>query len=335
MKSILLVLVVVLCASCSPKLNKKVLKGHAFGTTYTVLYYGDTSIESARLALDSIFYAVNKSMSTYLPQSDISKINAGDSTIATDMMFQEVFTLSRKVNQQSQGYFDPTVGVLRNAYGFGDVQPLTHIDTLVLDSLMQYVGWKKVRLLDNGRIQKEHEQIYFDFNAIAKGYGIDRIAEYLDQQHIEDYLIELGGELIAKGANKEKKQSWIVGVENINSPLGNRSYGATLRLENRAMAASGNYRKTRIDSISGKRYVHTINPLTGSAEHSDVLSAAVLAPTCAQADAWATAFMAMGLERSKNVLKNLKDIEAYLIYEDGVSNQKVYTTAGFKTILIN
>jgi len=146
------------------------------------------------------------------------------------MMFQEVFTLSRKVNQQSQGYFDPTVGVLRNAYGFGDVQPLTHIDTLVLDSLMQYVGWKKVRLLDNGRIQKEQE--------------------YLDQQHIEDYLIELGGELIAKGANKEKKQSWIVGVENINSPLGNRSYGATLRLENRAMAASGNYRKTRIDSIS-------------------------------------------------------------------------------------
>ena len=103
----------------------------------------------------------------------------------------------------------------------------------------------------------------------------------MDNQHIEDYLIELGGELSAKGENKEKTQAWVVGIESIDSPLENRSYSATLNHDNRAMAASGNYRKTRIDTISGKRYVHTINPLTGSAERSDVLSAVVLAPTCA------------------------------------------------------
>ena len=273
-------------------------------------------------------------MSTYVPQSDISKINTGDSTVVTDAMFQEVFMLSQKVNQQSQGYFDPTIGVLRNAYGFGDVKPLTNINKAVLDSLMHYVGWHKVALQEDGTIRKQHPEIYFDFNAVAKGYGIDQIARYLDNQHIEDYLIELGGELSAKGENKEKAQAWVVGIESIDSQLENRSYGATLNLENRAMAASGNYRKTRIDTISGKRYVHTINPLTGSAERSDVLSAVVLAPTCAQADAWATAFMAMGLERSKEVLKNRNDIEAYLIYEDTLQkSQAVYTTVGFEQVL--
>jgi len=327
-------LISIFCVSCSSKLDKKVLKGKAFGTTYTIQYYGDISTEKTRIDLDAIIYSVNESMSTYLPQSDISKINAGDSTIITDTMFQEVFMLSRKVNQQSYGYFDPTVGVLRNAYGFGDVQPLTQIDTTVLDSLMQYVGWEKVALLKDGRIRKHREEIYFDFNAIAKGYGIDQIAAYLDQQQIEDYLIELGGEISAKGINKGKEQAWIVGIENIDSPLEGRSYGATLYLENRAMAASGNYRKTRIDTISGKRYVHTINPLTGSAERSDVLSASVLASTCAEADAWATAFMAMGLERSKRVLSNLKHVEAYLIYQDTLQkSQAIYATVGFKEVL--
>ncbi len=322
------------CISCSTtSLDKKVIQGQAFGTTYTIQYYGDRPEKNIQLALDSIFYAVNTSMSTYVPQSDISKINTGDSTVVTDAMFQEVFMLSRKVNQQSQGYFDPTIGVLRNAYGFGDVKPLTSIDKVILDSLMQYVGWHKVALQANGTIRKQHPEIYFDFNAIAKGYGIDQIAHYLDNQHIEDYLIELGGELSAKGENKEKTQAWVVGIESIDSPLENRSYSATLNLDNRAMAASGNYRKTRIDTISGKRYVHTINPLTGSAERSDVLSAVVLAPTCAQADAWATAFMAMGYERAMQALKNESSIEAYLIYADSLGQEQVYITPGFEEVL--
>ena len=258
MRYILLFLVFIFCFSCAEEQKKKVIAGQAFGTRYTIQYYGSQSMEDVRIGVDSVVYAVNKSMSTYLPQSDISKINTGDSTIIIDTMFRDVFTLSRKLNQQSQGYFDPTTGVLRNAYGFGDTQPIEHIDKAILDSLMQYVGWHKVQLQKNGTIKKEHPEIYFDFNAVAKGYGIDRIAYYLDVNQASDYLIELGGELRAKGQHISKNQAWVVGIENIDSPLEDRSYGATLNLENSAMAASGNYRKTRVDSLTGKRYVHTL-----------------------------------------------------------------------------
>ena len=332
--SLSFILVVVGCSTSMQQ--RRVVQGQAFGTTYTIQYDSERNDEEeVQKGIDSVIYVMNKSMSTYLPQSDISRINAGDSTVVIDAMFREVFMLSRKLNQQSGGYFDPTIGVLRNAYGFGDVQPLESIDQLTLDSLMQYVGWHKVALKEGGTIKKESPEIYFDFNAIAKGYGIDRIAAYFDKKEIANYLIELGGELSARGTNSVKEQLWVVGVEKPDSPLEERTYGATLGLKDQAMAASGNYRKTRIDPISGDHYVHTINPLTGSAERSDILSAVVVAPSCALADAWATAFMAMGLERAKAVLPGLDTIEAYLIYatSSDTSKWEVYTTSGFEALL--
>ena len=331
--SILLFLVLFSCNS-PEKSDQITIQGEAFGTTYAVTYFGNAK-ESPQIKkrIDSVIQVVNASMSTYIPNSDISKINKGDSSIVVDAMFKDVFTLSRKLHRLTNGYFDPTVGGLRNAYGFGDTKPLAVIDSTTLDSMMQYVGLDKVQLSPQGTIQKKYPEIYFDFNAIAKGYGIDRIAVALEQRKIENFLIELGGEIRAKGKNLLKEKSWIVGVESIYSSTENRVATAALRLEDKSMAGSGNYRKNRVDPLTGKQYVHTINPLTGSAEKSNVLSANVIASTCAEADAWATAFMAMGLERSKEVLASQNDIDAYLVFSDGKDTTDIYITEGFKKVL--
>ena len=329
--------VALLLFSCAEKLPEaKVLQGDAFGTTYNSQYFSEAEFD-AQKGLDSVLALVNKSVNTYMPESDISKINQGDTTVVVDEIFKEVFRISEIVYTNSEGYFDPTVGILRNAYGFGDTEPSSEIDSTVLDSLRRFVGFQKVKLLGNGTIRKQYPEIYFDFNAVAKGYGIDKIGEYFDAKGVSDYLIELGGELLAKGKNLTKDQYWIAGIEAIDSELDDRSYLATVRLENVGMASSGNYRKFRINPRTGKKYVHTINPLTGFAEESDVTSATVLAPTCGLADAYATAFMAMGLERSKKLLEQTDGIEAYLTYtsenSEGDEHGR-YITTGFENQLV-
>lgn len=327
--------ILVLTVSCnSPEKQKLyITTGNAFGTTFSIQHYSEKEINLEK-GIDSVIYKVNKSVSTYMPSSDISKINKGDSTVIVDAIFKEVYRISEIVYTNSEGYFDPTIGVLRNAYGFGDVQPVEKIDALVLDSLRKYVGFRKVALLSDGSIQKKYPEIYFDFNAVAKGYGIDCIANYLESLNVENYIIELGGELVAKGLHLEKNKPWVVGIEAITSELENRSYEAKLKLDNRAMASSGNYRKYRIDPETGKKYVHTLNPITGSAEKSDVTSASVLASTCGFADAYATTFMALGLEKSKKLLNSLDGVEAYLTYNDSLNNPQVFMTDGFKDQLI-
>lgn len=336
MKYFSLLVLLICITSCSQEVQNKItVKGEAFGTSYAIAYFGNVAeAKDIQKGIDSVVYVVNKSMSTYIHNSDISKINRGDSTIVVDTMFREVFTLSRKLHTLTQGYFDPTVGGLRNAYGFGDTKPLAVIDSASLDSMMQYVGLDKVRLSSRGTIEKEHSEIYFDFNAIAKGYGIDRIAVFLQNEKKENFLIELGGELRGQGRNLTKDNSWFVGVESIDSQIENRSAVIVLHLNDRSMAGSGNYRKNRVDSLTGKQYVHTINPITGSAEKSDVLSANVIAPTCAEADAWATSFMAMGLEQSKAVLATLKNVDAYLVFSQGENTTGTYITAGFEKLIV-
>ncbi len=326
------------CASKEPK--KRVLQGNAFGTTYTIQFFSqpdsmmnseDFSIEKG---IDSVIHRVNKSVSTYMPNSDISKVNRGDTTVIVDNIFKEVFRISETVYTNSQGYFDPTIGVLRNAYGFGDVKPIKVIDSIVLDSLMKFVGFKKVFISKTAKVVKQYPEIYFDFNAVAKGYGIDCLGNYLESKNIENYIIELGGEVLAKGKNLEKQKWWTAGVESVSSQLENRSAIEVVVLKNKAMAGSGNYRKFRVDSVSGKKYVHTLNPLTGSAEQSDVTSATVIASSCGEADAYATALMALGLKKSIEMLKVTDAIEAYLTYTDSLNIEQVYKTEGFEKLLV-
>ncbi len=335
MRKLFLIPVLLLFVFCEKKEPRPFfLQDDAFGTTYNIQFYSERDIDFKK-GLDSVIDAVNHSVSTYIPDSDISKVNQGDSTVVVDSIFKEVFEISEEVNKKTNGYFDPTIGVLRNAYGFGDVKPLKEIDSITLDSLMEYVGFHKVNINPDGTVSKEYPQIYFDFNAVAKGYGIDCLGRYLESKGVNDYLIELGGEILTKGENLEKKQKWVVGIEAVDSELEDRSYETTVTLKNEGMASSGNYRKFRIDSLTGKKYVHTLNPLTGSAEMSDVTSSTVIAPTCAVADAYATAFMALGMEKSRQVLKSLPNVEAYLTFNDSLNNHQVFMTEGFKRRLGN
>jgi thiamine biosynthesis lipoprotein len=333
MKKLIFIPLLLLFIFCEKKeATHRFLQGEAFGTTYNIQFYSENDIDFKK-GLDSVIDAVNHSVSTYIPDSDISKVNKGDSTVVVDSIFREVFEISAEVNKKTNGYFDPTIGVLRNAYGFGDVKPLKEIDSTTLDSLMKYVGFHKVKIKSDGTISKEYPQIYFDFNAVAKGFGIDCLGRYLESKGVTDYLIELGGEILAKGENIQKGQEWVVGIEAVDSELENRSFEATVKLKNVGMASSGNYRKFRIDSLTGKKYVHTLNPLTGSAEMSDVTSSTVIAPTCGVADAYATSFMALGLEKSKELLKSLPNVEAYLTYTDSLNQHRVFVTDGFKKLM--
>ncbi|MGB3343770.1 MAG: FAD:protein FMN transferase [Aequorivita sp.] len=330
MKQSLFLLSIFLLFSCNQKKVEPIyLEGEAFGTAYHIQLYSKENFD-AQKGIDSVIESINHSLSTYIPDSDISKINSGDSTVVVDFNFREVFEISAEVNKTTDGYFDPTIGVLRNAYGFGDVKPLKNIDSKTLDSLMQFVGFNKVKLNEDGTISKKFPQIYFDFNAVAKGFGVDCIGRYLESKGVTDYLIEVGGEILTKGINLASGQEWTIGIETPDSELEDREYKAIVKLKNEGLAASGNYRKFRVDSATGKRYVHTLNPLTGSAEQSDITSSTVIAPTCGVADAYATAFMALGIEKSKEVLKKLPDVEAYLTYTDSLNQDQLFVTEGFK-----
>lgn len=320
--------------SCANQEEKEqVITGEALGTSYQVKFYHEEDLD-LRKGLDSIFEVINTSMSTYRQDSDISKINAGDTTVTVDEHFQKVFRDSRKIYRESEGYFDPTVGNLVNAYGFGPKQGLKELSETKIDSMMQYVGFGKLQLSEDNKLRKEITEIYLDFNAIAKGYAVDVMGEYLEDQNVEDYLIELGGELLAKGINRQKQTAWTVGIDDPEQASDNRTLTAALKLKDRGMASSGNYRKYRKDSLTGEQYVHTVNPLTGRSQKSDLLSATVLAPTCALADGYATAFMSMGYQRSVAMLERLEEVDVYFIYAGDNNELKVFSSPGFDEVLL-
>ncbi len=335
MRYLTVIIVALFFTSCNKPQEVKMMtyQGPAFGTTYSIQLFTDDYADLEK-GLDSVFYKVNKSVSTYLYESDISKINRGDSTVIVDEIFKDVFGVSETVFTNSKGYFDPTVGTLRNAYGFGNANDIITLTPKKLDSLRQFVGFRKVKILADGTVKKAHPSVYLDFNAVAKGYGIDLLGNFLDSKNIKNYIIELGGEVLAKGKHLGRDQPWTAGIEALDSKVEHRAYDALVQLNNEGLAGSGNYRKFRIDTITGKKFVHTINPLTGMAEASDVTSATVIAPTCALADAYATAFMAMGLERAKEVIASQEDIAAYLTYIEDENTTGTYVSQSFKNKML-
>ncbi|WP_394906840.1 FAD:protein FMN transferase [uncultured Mesonia sp.] len=333
MRYIYLFLICLFAACQAPQQEEFVISGDAFGTRY---YINTQKKAVEKSQIDSIINRVNQSVSTYLETSDISRVNKGDSTIVVDFIFTEVFKLSKRIHQETDGYFDPTVGALRNAYGFGTSPALNDLSQHTIDSLLMLTGFEKISLTEQNQIRKVNPNIYIDFNAIAKGYGIDLIADFLNQQGIENYLVELGGEIVSRGINLNKNAGWIVGVEGIDSDLDNRSYQYKLKLKNEALASSGNYRKFWVDSLSGKKYVHTINPRTGQAKTTQVTSASIIAANCAKADAYATSVMAMGKKKALSFLKQENGIKAaYFTYIDSLGKQREYMTQSFKERLVN
>lgn len=317
--------------SCSGGIRRNFLAGEAQGTTYNITYLTSEPLNLQR-EFDSVFKVINASMSTYIPDSDISRINKGDTTVVIDFMFREVMSISGEVHTKTEGYFDPTVGVLVNAWGFGP-GPSMAMDSATVDSLLDYVGFQKIDVRPDFTIRKKHPGVVLDFNAIAQGYTIDRLAAVFDKKGVDNYLVEVGGELIGKGVNMLKEQPWVVGINDPQLEEGS-SLKLKVQLKDKALASSGNYRKFRIDSISGRKYVHTIDPISGFTKDSNVLAASVLANSCAVADAYATAFMAMDLDESIKLLVAQKELEAYIIYLDEEGNTKEFMTTGFSEIVL-
>ncbi|MFC6859108.1 FAD:protein FMN transferase [Zunongwangia atlantica] len=333
--SIFVVLIACFFTACEGnEFEEQNYSGQALGTSYHIKIFTGKEDLQVEEGLDSIFKVINQSMSTYWDDSDISLINRGVDSIKIDNHFKTVFKASCKIYKETNGYFDPTVGNLVNAYGFGPDKRLDALDDKTIDSLLQYVGFDKLTLSSKGEIIKKNPKIYLDFNAIAKGYTIDVIASFFEGKGVYNYLIELGGELVSKGEHITKQKPFVVAIDDPLQEDGARTYQATLKLKNRAMATSGNYRKFRVDSITGERFVHTINPLTGKPERSNLLSASVLAESCMLADGYATAFMALGLEKAKKLSSKLDNIDVYFIYAENDST-KVYTSEGFQEVLIS
>ncbi len=326
-------LVTLFLYSCSYGVKRNYNSGEALGTTYSITYLTNRPMDLQK-EIDSVFAAINASMSTYIPDSDISRINRGDSTVVIDSMFREVMSISARVHSRTRGYFDPTVGVLVNAWGFGPGPQLGNMDSVQVDSLLKFVGFAKVSITPEFGIRKEHPGIQIDFNAIAKGYTVDRLAALMDRRGVANYLIEVGGELVGRGGNALKEKPWIVGIDDPQVETG-RQLKKKVELKNRALASSGNYRKFRIDSASGRRYVHTIDPISGFTKDSNVLAASVMANSCAVADAYATAFMAMDLDESIKLLVEQKELEAYIIYLNEEGQTEEFMTTGFAEMVVD
>jgi len=306
--------------------KKKTISGYSFGTSFLIQFEGKNNNEIIlKKKIDSIFKIINNSFSTYISDSDISKINLGDSLIVVDDHFKKVFLRSYDIWKLSKGYFDPTVGSMVNAYGFGPGNKIKNISKKQLDSLIELTGFSKVSLTSKGTIKKKLSNIYLDFNAIGKGYIVDVISELLISYDTKNFLIEIGGEIIAKGKNPNTGNFWKVAIDNPNQKK-NRQFIKTVLLKNKALATSGNYRKYRFDSLTGNKYVHTINPKNGKSFQSKILSVSVIASDCMTADAWATALMIMPVELSKSVIESIEDVDAYWILSNKTGFDEIFSS---------
>lgn len=291
--------------------------GFIFGTIYNITYQNDKNLKKE---IEDELHKVDNSLSPFNKQSIISKINRNENVIA-DEMFTNVFTLAEQISSETDGAFDITVAPLVNAWGFGFENKINPTKETI-DSLKQLIGYQRVSLID-GKIKKEDPRIMLDCSAIAKGYASDVIADFLRSKGINNFMVEIGGEIVTSGIN-DKRLPWKIGVTKpIDDSLNtHQEIQTVLNVTNKAMATSGNYRNFYYKN--GKKYAHTIDPRTGYPVQHSILSATVLANNCATADAYATAFMVMGIDKAKKVLANHNEIMAYFIYSDTKGNNAVW-----------
>ena len=297
--------------------------GQIFGTTYHITYQSDKDLHREILQRLQL---VDQTFSTFNDESIISKINRNE-PVKLNQMFIEVFDLAKTVSKDSHGAFDITVAPLVNVWGFG-FKSGTPPTKAVIDSLRHLTGYEKVKLIGS-TVRKQDPRIMLDCSAIAKGYGSDVVAQYLRSQDVENFMIEIGGEIVVQG-NSDKRLPWKIGVTKPtdDSTQVNNELQTVLNVSNTAMATSGNYR--RFYYKNGKKYAHTIDPKTGYPVQHNILSATVLANTCAKADAYATSFMVLGLEKTQQVLQHHPDLMVYLIYADGQGKNKVWYSPSLK-----
>ena len=302
--------------SAWPQKDLQRTEGMVFGTFYHITYQHPTSLEDS---IKAVLQQVDNSLSPFNKQSTITAINTGTSQEA-DPMLAEVFTLAREISQQTHGAFDITVAPLVNLWGFG-FKNMEAVTSEKVDSLRKYVGIDKVTLA-NGKITKQYPEVMLDCSAIAKGYGVDAVGRMLERLGVSAYMVEIGGEVRLHGCNP-RGGLWSIGITRPqdDSLSTQTDIQQVIRTTETAMATSGNYRNFYVKE--GKKYAHTIDPRTGYPVQHNILSSTVLAQDCATADAYATAFMVLGLDSARAVLQHHPELQAFFIYtnEDGTTGE--------------
>jgi FAD:protein FMN transferase len=311
--------------STEPKAKQVAFRGQTMGTVYNIKYLDDQE-RNFKQEVDSLLKIFNQSLNHYLPESEISRFNRQDTLYFELPYFYSVMEVSRSVLDATNGAFDPTVAPLVNAWGFGP-EGGDLPDSLAVDSLLSKVGFDKL-LLHKNYITKTDPDTQLDFSAIAKGYGVDVVVDFLSRQGIQDMMVEIGGEIVCRGVNAQGNV-WRIGIDN---PINRGDMTAAIVVDNRAIATSGNYRNYYMRD--GKKYSHTINPKTGYPVEHSVLSVSVIADDCITADAYATAFMVMGLEKTLAVLEDMPQLDVYIIFDDN-GEIKTYQTSGVEDNLLN
>lgn len=327
-----LLLILSMVTACSPQPEYAELNGLTQGTTYHIVVQKTPGMDvmALRQDIEELFTQIDNSLSIYNDSSVISAIN-DNSNDQTDTLFRNVFRASAIVSSESGGLFDITIGPLVKAWGFGP-DAMKRFDPSMLDSLLALVGMDKVRL-DGNRIIKADPDMFIDVNAIAQGYTVDLVADLLTSRGISQCLVEVGGEVRTVGDKNGK--GWMVGID---TPAdGNYIPGAEIqaraKLDDRALATSGNYRKFYVEN--GIKYSHTIDPRTGYPVRHMLLSATIIAPTCTVADAWATACMVGGKDAAIAFIEKYGFLEGYLIYSDDKGVMKSWTSEGIRDLIFS
>lgn len=303
--------------------------GSVFHTIYHIKYEGSEILTEK---IDAEFQKFNLSLNPFNPNSIISKVNRNEAVEADDW-FIEVFNKAKEVSDHSEGIFDITCAPLVNLWGFG-FSKMDSVTPQMIDSIKQFVGYQKVRL-DGRKVVKDDSRILLNCSAIAKGYASDVIARLLEREGIENYMVEIGGEVTMKGVNQNGK-CWRIGInkpEDDSTGIKNDIEEVVQLCKKGGVATSGNYRNYYVKD--GKKYAHTIDPRTGYPSEQSILSATIVAEDCITADAYATAFMAMGLEKAREAAKNIPSIEYYVIYSDENGKHQIEYSTGMLQYLPN
>lgn len=307
-----LILVFITFFSCS-ELKKTSLTGLIYGTSYNIQFYSSGNSNYSNEIVD-IFNEIDMSMSTYKKTSIISRVNNNNS-VQLDDHFKNVFGFSKKIYEKTGGRFDPSIGLLVNYWGFGPEKFIPDSKINPNDQftyLLSKTGFNRFEIIDN-KLSRPMDS-YIDFNAIAKGYAVDEVAKFLKNKQIDNFLVEIGGEINSSGINIDKNKPWLVAIDMPRFD-GDRSNYSSLELNNVSLASSGTYRKFKIDSM-GNRYAHIINPLTGYPTKTNILSVTVKASSCVEADAYATAIHSMNIEEIKEFFSFNNNLSSLVIFEN-------------------
>ena len=310
------------------------VEGKGGSVAYRVKYISADSTD-LKPAIDSLVKVVDHSISSYNKESIVAKINQGLVATKANDHFKRAFATAQKVWKESGGFYDPTVGILVNAWGFGKelIQPVSKLPTEhEIDSLKKYVGFEKVHISDDDYVKKQNPAIQLDLTSVLRGYTADVISDFLKSKGIENFSVKVDGQTIVEGKDVVNNTPWKVEAEDPYE-LNDDYKEVILHLNNESVSTDENYRRVWIDG-NGKRFVHIINPFTGYPMTGEMLSATVIAKTAVESDAYSTMFMIIGLEKSKEFLAKHPELKALLVYSDQNNEVKTYKTQNIEPLIV-